>query len=125
MSSRRVRHHEDLRVWREAITLARQLYQFVERLPAREQFGLAQQLRRAAVSIPANIAEGAARGSRREFLHFLSIAQGSLAEANTHLTLASELHGIDAGDELMRRVVAIHRMLIALRAALKKPRVTE
>ena len=120
MTATAPRHHEDLRVWRDSIGLAKQVYQFALRLPAQERFGLVQQLRRAAVSVPANIAEGAARASRKEFLRFISIALGSVSEIDTHLILAAELYGIEADAELCQRVVSIRRMLLRLRAALKE-----
>ena len=84
-------NEQDLDVWRLAMDLAVEVHRLSERLPARERSGLGDQLRRAANSVPANIAEGNARHSRREYLHFLSIAQGSMAEMRTHLLLAHRL----------------------------------
>ena len=89
-----------LDVWRIAVELATEVHRVSELLPEYERMGLADQLRRAASSIPANIAEGNARAHRGEYLHFLSIARGSAAELHTHLTLvrhygyvpAAELH---------------------------------
>ena len=75
----------DLTVWHRSMTMVTEVYRVADRLPQRERFGLADQLRRAAASIPANIAEGNARAHRREYLHFLFIARGSLAEVATHL----------------------------------------
>ncbi|WP_279362266.1 four helix bundle protein [Xanthomonas sacchari] len=85
------RPHERLDVWRDSMDLVEMIYRLFETFPATERFGLMAQLRRAAVSIPANIAEGAARRSTPEYLRFLSIARGSLSEASTHLQIARRL----------------------------------
>ncbi len=85
------RPHERLDVWRDSMDLVESIYRLSEAFPATERFGLTAQLRRAAVSIPANIAEGAARRSTPEYLRFLSIARGSLSEASTHLQIARRL----------------------------------
>ncbi|MCW0393919.1 hypothetical protein NB696_000403 [Xanthomonas sacchari] len=85
------RPHERLDVWRDSMDLVENIYRLSEAFPATERFGLTAQLRRAAVSIPANIAEGAARRSTPEYLRFLSIARGSLSEASTHLQIARRL----------------------------------
>lgn len=81
----------DLRVWQEGIRLVTECYRVTKSFPADERFGLVNQMRRAAVSIPANIAEGWARKSTKEYLHFLSIAIGSLAELETHFEIATTL----------------------------------
>ena len=86
-----IRDHRDLRVWQVAMDLAVETYRVADRLPARERFGLAAQIRRSAVSVVANIAEGNGRLLRGEYLHFLSIARGSLKELETHLALAERL----------------------------------
>jgi four helix bundle protein len=78
-----VKTHRDLDVWRTAIDLAKDVYEVTQRYPKEEVFGLVAQMRRCAVSIPSNIAEGAARNSRKEFLQFLHIALGSAAELDT------------------------------------------
>jgi four helix bundle protein len=112
------KHHEDLRVWRMGIDLAKAIYRASACIPVEERFGLASQLRRAAVSVPANIAEGAARGRSREFSRFLSIAQGSLAELDTHVTLARELYEMDSGLQLAAQITSLRRMLIRLRGSI-------
>ncbi|MET0550296.1 MAG: four helix bundle protein [Xanthomonas sp.] len=98
------RPHERLDVWRDSMDLVEMIYRLSEAFPATERFGLTAQLRRAAVSIPANIAEGAARRSTPEYLRFLSIARGSLSEVSTHLQIAYRLDytpDIAALDELI------------------------
>jgi four helix bundle protein len=83
-----VKTHKDLDVWKEAMSLARAVYALTQSFPKEEVYGLTDQIRRSAVSVPSNIAEGAARGSDKDFIKFLSIALGSLAELETQLMLA-------------------------------------
>jgi len=78
----------DLIAWQKAMQLVSTIYQETERLPKHETYGLSTQIRRAAVSVPSNIAEGQARHSRKEFLYFLSTARGSLAELQTQILIA-------------------------------------
>ncbi len=85
------RKHRDLLAWQHAIQLVKEVYQLTAQFPDSERFGLAAQMWRAAVSVPSNIAEGAARLSKKEFLHFLGIARGSLSEIDTQLVVATEL----------------------------------
>jgi four helix bundle protein len=83
--------HRDLLVWQKAIELTLLVYRLSEEFPKREIYGLAAQIRRAAVSIPSNIAEGYGRGSRREYVQFLCIAQGSLKEMETQTIISEKL----------------------------------
>ena len=117
-----IRSYKDLVVWRKAMDLARAAYELVARLPSHEQFGLCSQIRRAAASLPANIAEGHARDSTKEFLHHLSFARGSLAELETFLTLTVELgyRNADQIDPLLERCDEIGRMLRGLQKRLKE-----
>lgn len=85
------RPHERLEVWRDAMALVESIYRVTIPFPETERFGLTMQLRRAAVSVPSNIAEGAARRSRAEYLRFLSMARGSLAEITTQIEIAHRL----------------------------------
>src|SRR4051812_20426537 len=87
----RIQTHRDLKVWQLGMDITEQIYQLTNAFPDIERFGLISQLRRAAVSVPANIAEGNARASTKEYLRFLSIAVGSLAEVETFLDLALRL----------------------------------
>ena len=85
------RPHEDLTVWQRAMSLVEQVYACSATFPDSERFGLTAQMRRAAISIPSNTAEGAARRSTPEYLRFLSIARGSLSELDTQLQIAARL----------------------------------
>ena len=84
-------HHKDLVVWQKAMELVTECYRLSDRFPRSEDFGLRLQLRRAAVSVPANIAEGRGRTGVGEYLHHLSIAHGSLKELETHLEIGQRL----------------------------------
>jgi four helix bundle protein len=114
-----IRDFQDLIVWQKAIKLASQIYNLTVRFPKEERFGLTNQLRRAAVSVSSNIAEGHARQGR-EFAHFLSIARGSLAETQSQLLLAVELQFAteDAIAPTMELTVEIRRMIATLSAKL-------
>ena len=86
-----MRKHHELRAWQDAVTLVTTIYQVTTSFPKEEVFGLSNQMRRAAVSIPSNIAEGAARNTDREFLQFLGIARGSLSELETQTLISRNL----------------------------------
>jgi len=90
-ATRDPRRHHDLIAWQRAVSLVKAVYEITEGLPDSERFGLVSQMRRAAVSIPSNIAEGAARHTSKEFLQSLYISRGSLAEIETQLVLCREL----------------------------------
>ncbi|MBS0431268.1 MAG: four helix bundle protein [Proteobacteria bacterium] len=106
--------HYQLEVWQEAMQLVRQVYGVSDQLPDKERFGLQAQLRRAAVSVPSNIAEGSARGSAREFVRFLQIARGSLMETDTQLWLCHELGYFHYQDELKEHLGRLFAKLNAL-----------
>ena len=115
-----VRSFRDLRVWQRGVDLVCLTYAISRRLPKEERFALGGQMRRAATSIPANIAEGHTRLHRKEYLHFLSIAHGSLSELHTHLTVAERVGYIDADDAAPALAVCdeLGRMLTALKTRL-------
>lgn len=115
----RKRKHHDLRVWQDAIQLVTRVYRETEKFPPDERFGLIAQMRRAAVSIPSNIAEGAARETRKDFLRFLSHARGSLAELETQWLIAGELGYREPESELD---TAINHLFAALGALMKSER---
>lgn len=117
-----MKSYRDLDVWQKAMDLVVVCYRITKNFPEREIYGLAGQLRRAAVSIPANIAEGRERQHKKEFLQHLSIAYGSLAELETHIQIAERLNYIkgDQLKEVLDKTAEIGRMLNGLRKSLEK-----
>jgi four helix bundle protein len=110
----------ELLVWPKGIELAKAIYSLTQRFPSDEKFGLVSHLRRAAVSVPSNIAEGESRRSSAEFSQFISISLGSLAELETQLVIASELR-IAPGEQIESLIARIHefqKMLHSLRSNL-------
>ena len=119
--------HRDLIVWQKAMQLVSSVYRFSQSFPQDERFGLTSQMRRAAVSVPSNIAEGRSRSSRKDFAQFLHTALGSFAELETQLEIAQNLNFGDAREYVacITLVEEVRRMLLALVAKLKgdfKPR---
>jgi len=112
-----MRGHRDLVAWQKAMDLAKQIYLLTNAFPRHEVYGLSSQLRRAAVSIPSNLAEGAARNSQREFGYFISTARGSLAEVETQIELAVFLRYLpqDAAQKLLVYISDLGRLLTGLR----------
>lgn len=108
-----VKNYRDLIVWKEAILLVKAVYAFTTKFPTAEQYGLTSQMRRAAVSIPSNIAEGKSRGTGKDFKHFLTIAFGSGAELETQIIISKELGYLDEKGcrELIEKLDYIQRML--------------
>lgn len=119
--------HVDLAVWSKAMALAEAVYGLADTLPKKEEHRLTSQLIRAAISIPANIAEGNARGSRKDYAHFVSIARGSAAELETLLLLAmrTNLALEVAVSPLLADVNEVSRMLNSLRRRLVEERLVK
>jgi len=117
-----MRPHQKLDLWRRAIDFVVAIYRLTERFPKEEKFGLTSQMRRAAVSVVANIAEGAARTSRREFMQFLSLSQGSASEVDTELLIASRLGYVAEKDyqHLSQDIDDIGRMITRLSQSLRR-----
>ena len=114
--------YQDLEVWQVAMDLAEECYRATSEFPKEERYGLMSQMRRAVVSIAANIAEGQGRRYQRDFASFLSIANGSLAELETHVELSRRLHFIDANREasLLEKAARVGMMLNALIRSIEK-----
>ncbi|MBI5752547.1 MAG: four helix bundle protein [Hydrogenophilales bacterium] len=106
--------HTRLEVWRSAMLLVKTVYEVTGNFPRHEQFGLVSQMRRAAVSIPSNIAEGSARTSRKEMAQFLSIAKGSLSELDTQIRIAEMLGYLLAPTELQALLERTSKLLSGL-----------
>ena len=100
-------------VWQRSMTLARNVYLWTKKLPADERFGLCSQIRRCAVSIPSNIAEGSKRRTRQDFTQFLKIASGSAAELETQLLLAADIYELNC-EQLLNELKEVQKMLEAL-----------
>jgi four helix bundle protein len=115
-------HYRDLVIWQKAMELVPAVYQLLTRLPSEETYALADQIRRATVSIPANIAEGKARQHTKEFLQHLTVARGSLAELETLLEISQRLGYITPPqlDRILHQTTDLARSLNALIAALRK-----
>ena len=116
----RIKSYKDLLVWQNGIQLVKQVYVLTQQFPNEEKFGLVSQMRRAAVSVPSNIAEGQARRSTAEFAQFLSIAQGSLAELETQVVVSVELGfcSQEGARDLFDAVHRLQKMLHSLRTKL-------
>lgn len=104
-------NHKNLNVWKESMNLVKEVYLLLDLFPAKEQYGLCSQMRRSAVSIPSNIAEGAARNSNKEFVHFCFISQGSLAELETQLLISADLDYIKKDNDIFRQIIVIRKLL--------------
>ena len=115
--------HKDLDVWKKAMGLAAEVYSLTARFPREELYNLTSQIRRSAVSIPSNIAEGAARHSRNEFIQFLHIASGSATELETQLLLAIQM-GFISDDHVISHIEEVRRLLLGLLRSLKKKPIT-
>ena len=112
--------YQDLKVWQKAVSLVVSVYQLTKSFPRDEQYGLISQLRRAAVSIPSNIAEGQGRRSERDFQKFLGTARGSLLEVETQIIIAERLGYVSASaaKDRLRETAEIGRMLNGLISAI-------
>ena len=113
--------YKDLEVWQESMKLVLGVYRLLGLFPREEQFALCDQLRRAVVSIPSNIAEGFGRDTHKDFAHFLAMSRGSLYEVGTQLEIASALGYVDSIDEVRALMNSISRMLGSLIRKLQFP----
>lgn len=113
-----VKTYRDLEIWQKSMAFVEDIYKAVRTFPREEQYGLSDQIRRAAVSIPSNIAEGFGRDSSTEFLRFLSIARGSLYEVSTQLEIAHRIGFLPSRTGLYPQIVSIGKMLNTLRRRL-------
>lgn len=108
-----VESFRDLVVWQKSMMLVKEVYSLLEDLPKEEIFGLVSQMKRSAISIPSNIAEGSKRGTRKDYVQFLRIANGSCAELETQLILTKELYNVTvSGTEDL--LIEIQKMLQTL-----------
>ena len=124
---KRDKPHKKLKVWQLGMEIVMDVYKLTDSFPEREKFGLISQMRRCAVSIPSNIAEGAARNTKKEFVNFLHIAQGSLAELETQLeiSLRLKLIGKDFWVVIDSKLLEEDKMLSGLILSIKRQGVRE
>ena len=122
MEKNMIKPHKRLDVWNKAIDLTVDTYRLSDRFPKVEIYGLTSQMRRAAVSLPSNIAEGAARHTRKEFINYLHMAQGSLSELDTQLVIANRLEymSFETLKEIENAIETISKMITGLIKSLKK-----
>ncbi len=111
-----VKSHKDLVVWQKAVTLSLDVYKLTNNFPSREIYGLSSQMRRAAISIPSNIAEGSGRSTRKDYANFLHIAYGSTAELETQMLIALRLSFFDIAtyESVNALLVEVSKMLRAM-----------
>lgn len=105
-------NHKNLEVWKKSMLLVEETYKMASHFPDEEKFGLSSQIKRAAISIPSNIAEGAARSSNKEFIRFLRIALGSLSELETQYLLAIRLDFIEKNNTLESLIISSRKLII-------------
>ena len=117
-----MRTYRELLAWQVAFSLAKRIYRFTEPLPRAEEFGLRSQMRRAAVSVASNIAEGAGRGGDREFAQFVSVALGSMNELETQYLRVDDVQLCDKDTDLEETMERLYALLNGLRNALRKER---
>jgi four helix bundle protein len=115
-----IKDFKDLIVWQKAMELVAEVYVLVKKLPKEELFALSDQIRRSAISIPGNIAEGQGRNSTKEFIHFLAIAKGSKAELETQLLLCVKINYLNNSDieTAINLIQEVGKMLNALQKSL-------
>lgn len=116
-----IRSYRDLVVWQKGLELTKAIYQLTTKLPENEKFGLVSQVRRAAVSIPSNIAEGRERGTRKDYAQFLRISLGSTAELETQLLLIESIYPEISTASYQTEITHIRKMLYALIKKLNNP----
>lgn len=114
------RPHENLDAWREAMLLVRTVYGITKSFPNEEIFGLTSQIRRSAISVPSNIAEGAGRIGKKDFARFLDIAQGSLSELETQLLIAVDLGYLEAGHSVFGLSNVVGKLISGLHRSVSR-----
>jgi four helix bundle protein len=119
MSSPVLRHH-DLKAWQVGIDLVKEVYAVTSGFPKEEIYCLTSQMRRAAISIPSNIAEGAARSGSREFVHYLMVARGSLSELETQIHISCQLGYMPDGSAVVSKIEELFRIMAGLIESLKR-----
>jgi four helix bundle protein len=114
------RKHHDLIVWKESVELVKEIYDLTANFPKEEIYSLTSQIRRSAISVPSNIAEGAARTTNKEFINFLSISRGSLSVLETHIIIAKKIGYLDNASQIMETINKIFALINGLINSVKK-----
>lgn len=109
-----MKDHKELDVWKQSVDLVVEVYRITRGLPKEEIYGLTSQIRRAAVSIPSNISEGAARQTEKEFIQFLHVALGSASELETQLIIASKLKYFEDPDKMLDKLTSVMKLIHGL-----------
>ncbi|MDD2640530.1 MAG: four helix bundle protein [Arcobacteraceae bacterium] len=112
--------YKDLQVWQKSMDLVEDIYKLIKHFPKEETYALSDQLRRAVVSIPSNIAEGQNRNTSKEFVQFLYISLGSVSEVETQILIAQRLHYIEQIEEELNKITKIRKMINALINSIKR-----
>ncbi|MGB7843805.1 MAG: four helix bundle protein [Salinimicrobium sp.] len=115
-----MKSHQDLTVYQKSMDLVEDIYRITKNFPSEEKFGITSQIRRSAFSIPSNIAEGAARHSKKDFTRFLYISLGSLAELETQLEISGRLEYMSETENMQEELIYIRRMLLNLIKSIKE-----
>ena len=113
-------NHKDLEVWKKSMDLVETIYKLTQTFPDSEKFGLTSQMRRSAVSIPSNIAEGSARKGDKELIHFLYIALGSLSELDTQYTIAVRINYTSKEENIENQINDVKKLLLGFRNYLER-----
>lgn len=119
MENKNIQTYKDLDIWKRSLILVKNIYTLTSDLPGEEKFGLVSQMRRCAVSVPSNIAEGAGRGSQKDFAQFLRVSRGSLYELDTQLLITQDVYNKDT-EELRKEINELIRMTTSLIKSLMK-----
>lgn len=114
-----IKSYKDLIVWNKGIEISKEAYKITNQLPKEEIFGLSSQIKRSSVSIPSNIAEGRGRNTRKDFIQFLHIAQGSLLELETQIILVSEIYKNIKTEQIFKLIEEEKKMLAVMISKLK------
>jgi four helix bundle protein len=109
-----------LNIWKDARVIVKDVYLLTAKFPVDERFGLISQINRCSISVPSNIAEGSARGTNKDFAHFLKMSLGSLYELETQLLLAADLNMISESDEIFERIIILQKMVVNFIKTLKE-----
>ena len=120
LMGKKMSDYKDLNVWNESIDFVESIYKIIRSFPKEEIYALSDQIKRAAVSIPSNIAEGASRNSNKEFVQFLYIALGSASEVETQLIIAKRLNYIMSIENELNEITKIRKMLNGLMSSIKR-----